>query len=129
MKITFVLPIADWGGGCRVVATYAHQLAQWGHDVVVVHRSPTLRSRLSLTLSHFFSTSRGERARSHLDALNVPQIRLFENRVVADADIPDADVVIATGWSTAQEVLALSPRKGAKAYFLQHYEVVLTTRR
>ncbi len=66
MKITFVLPTADWGGGCRVVATYAHQLAKRGHDVVVVHRSATLRSRLSKALSHFLSTSRWERARSHL---------------------------------------------------------------
>ena len=124
MKITFVLPTADWGGGCRVVATYAHQLAQRGHDVVVVHRSATLRSRLSLALSQFLSTSRWECARSHLDALNVPQIRLLEKQVVTNADLPDADLVIATAWTTAQEVLALSPEKGAKAYFIQHNEVV-----
>jgi glycosyltransferase involved in cell wall biosynthesis len=124
MKITFILPIADWGGGCRVVATYAHQLAQMGHDVVVVHRSPNFRSRLSLALSHFLSSSRWDRVHSHLDALNVPQIRLFNNRTVTDADIPDADVVIATAWTTASEVLALSPEKGAKAYFIQHYEEV-----
>lgn len=124
MKITFVLPTADWGGGCRVVATYAHQLAQRGHDVVVVYWSATtLRRRLSLALSHFLSASRWECARSHLDVLNVPQIRLFENRAVTDADVPDADVVIATAWSTARGVLALSPEKGAKAYFLQGNEI------
>ena len=32
-------------------------------------------------------------------------------------------VVIATWWETAEWVAGLSPRKGAKAYFLQHHEV------
>lgn len=92
--------------------------------MVVVHRTPALRGRISSAISHFLSANPLGRAHSHLDALNVPQIRLFENQVVTDADIPDADVVIATAWGTAKEVLMLSPEKGAKAYFLQHYEVV-----
>ena len=41
---------------------------------------------------------------------------------VADADVPDADIVLATWWGTAPWVAALSPRKGAKAIFLQGYE-------
>ncbi|NOR79938.1 MAG: glycosyltransferase [Methyloprofundus sp.] len=73
---------------------------------------------------NIFRTNRGELARSHLDVLNIPQIRLSKDLLDTDADIPDADVVVATYWKTAREVLALSPRKGAKAYFLQHYEVV-----
>lgn len=126
MKITFILNYADWGGGCRVVATYAHRLMQRGHDVVAVHRPQTLtlRDRISSALSNISSTARWDHARSHLDALSVPQIYLSEDRTVTDADIPDADVVIATYWKTAQEVLALSPTKGAKAYLLQHFEVV-----
>ncbi len=126
MKITFVVPTPDWGGGCRVIATYAHRLIQRGHEVVVVYRSPTLtlRNQLSSTLLNIFRSNRDELACSHLDVLNVPQIRLVKDRLITDADIPDADVVIATYWKTAQEVLALSPQKGAKAYFLQHYEVV-----
>lgn len=124
MKVTFVLPLADWGGGCRVVAQYSHWLMQRGHDVVVVHRPDTaMRGRLSSALSRVFSTERWRFARSHLDALRIPQIRFSEYRPVNDGDIPDADVVFATYWSTAPEVLALSPAKGVKAYFLQHYEV------
>ncbi len=123
MKITFVLHYADWGGGCRVIATYAHRLIQRGHDVVAIHQTPTLRSRLSDALSNILSTARGEHARSHLDTLNIPQICLSEHQSVTDANIPDADIVIATYWKTAREVLALSPAKGAKAYFLQSYEV------
>ena len=44
---------------------------------------------------------------------------------VTDADLPDADVVVATWWETAFAVAALSPAKGRKFYFVQHHEVHL----
>lgn len=126
MKVTFVLPLADMGGGCRVVATYAHRLIQRGHDVVVVHHPyTTLRGRVSSALGWIFSKERWNPSRTHLDLLNVPQIRLSDAQSVVDDTIPNADVVIATGYTTANEVLALSPEKGVKAYFLQGYEAVL----
>jgi glycosyltransferase involved in cell wall biosynthesis len=43
-------------------------------------------------------------------------------RPVTDADLPDADVVIATWWETAHWIAQLSPEKGAKVYFVQHHE-------
>ena len=42
---------------------------------------------------------------------------------MTDNDVPDADVIIATWWETAEWVNNLSPRKGAKAYFVQHHEI------
>jgi len=44
-------------------------------------------------------------------------------RPITDRDVPDADVVVATWWETAEWVAALSPRKGAKVYFVQHHEI------
>ena len=44
-------------------------------------------------------------------------------RPIADEDLPDADVVIATWWETAYWVAALAPQKGRKFYFVQHHEV------
>ncbi|MDF0673220.1 MAG: glycosyltransferase family 4 protein [Nitrospira sp.] len=41
---------------------------------------------------------------------------------MVDADVPDADVVVATYYRTAEGVQRLSPAKGAKALFLQGYE-------
>lgn len=38
-------------------------------------------------------------------------------------DVPDAEVVIATWWETAEWVARLPNSKGAKAYFVQHHEV------
>ena len=125
MKVTFVLPVADWSGGCRVIATYADRLKKHGHDVVVVHRTDdNLRLRLSSAISRVVSTARLERHRSHLDVLGVPQVRLPAGQPVTDDNVPDADIVIATYWTTAREVLELSRSKGTKAYFLQHFEVV-----
>jgi glycosyltransferase involved in cell wall biosynthesis len=44
-------------------------------------------------------------------------------RPVVDADLPDADVVIATWWETAEWVYRLSKSKGTKAYLVQGHEV------
>jgi glycosyltransferase involved in cell wall biosynthesis len=41
---------------------------------------------------------------------------------VTAADVPDADVVVATWWETARWVAALPSSKGAQAYFIQGYE-------
>jgi glycosyltransferase involved in cell wall biosynthesis len=41
---------------------------------------------------------------------------------ITDKDIPDADIIMATWWETAEWVAKLSPTKGTKVYFLQHYD-------
>jgi glycosyltransferase involved in cell wall biosynthesis len=48
---------------------------------------------------------------------------LDKERSVVDADVPDADVVVATYYPTAYGVLNLSRAKGAKAFFIQNYEL------
>jgi glycosyltransferase involved in cell wall biosynthesis len=129
MKITFVLHQADLGGGVRVVATYAQRLKDRGHDVLVVSqpwRKKSIRDQLRhLWYRRAIPDTRRIRP-SHLDFTDVEHRVLEENRPVTDADLPDADVVIATWWETADWVHHLSPSKGAKAYFVQHYEVAWT---
>jgi glycosyltransferase involved in cell wall biosynthesis len=60
---------------------------------------------------------------SHIIDDQVDHHLLDRWRPVADADVSDADVVVATWWETAEWVYGLAPRKGAKAYFVQHHEV------
>ncbi|PSP31593.1 MAG: glycosyl transferase family 1, partial [Cyanobacteria bacterium QS_8_48_54] len=62
-----------------------------------------------------------QRQPSHFDNIDVPCQLIDRYRPVADADVPDADVVVATWWETAEWVAKLSPAKGAKAYFMQDY--------
>lgn len=136
MRITFITPKPDLSGGIRVIAIYAQRLAARGHDVTIVSTpSPQLqrkskRLREALLGGRLWRKSSAVAADvklpsepSHLDGINVPHTMIDRFRPVTDSDVPDADVVIATWWETAEWVAGLSPRKGAKAYFIQHHEV------
>jgi glycosyltransferase involved in cell wall biosynthesis len=124
MKITFVTP--GWGlsGGDRVIAIYAERLRKRGHDVLLVapgKRSPGPWRRFKdLLKGKGWGTEHDEA--THLSN-DVPRVRLDRPRPVTDQDVPDADVVVATWWETAEWVAKLSPQKGAKVSFIQHYEV------
>ncbi len=125
MKITFVLPPVNMSGGIRVAAIHARLLATRGHEVVLVSppprpKKPPLRQRLRPSL---FGNARRAAPRSHLDGSGLDHRVLEVWRPVVDDDVPDADVVVATWWETAEWVSRLSPAKGAKVYFIQHHEV------
>ena len=64
-----------------------------------------------------------KRFHSPLDGAGLDHTILDRWRPVVDDDVPDADVVVATWWETAEWVSRLDPRKGAKVYFIQHHEV------
>jgi glycosyltransferase involved in cell wall biosynthesis len=127
VRVTFVMPEVTLSGGTRVVAGYAERLALRGHQVVVVsqpRREPPWRRKLRSLLSGRGWPRAPERGPSHLDGCSAVEHRVLPRpRPVTAADLPDADVVVATWWETAEWVLPLPPRKGAKAYFLQHHEV------
>jgi glycosyltransferase involved in cell wall biosynthesis len=126
MKITFVLPYAGLAGGIRVVAIYAERLKQRGHEVFVVS---TPINQLTF-IEQIKSLLRGKGLifkaidqPSHFESVDVPHRVIDRSRPIVDADVPDADVVVATWWETAEWVANLSESKGAKAYFIQHHEV------
>jgi glycosyltransferase involved in cell wall biosynthesis len=125
MKISFVMAFASMSGGTRVIATHARNLIDLGHDVRVISTPPAPRG-LKRTLSTLAHTGRfpekwktGER---FFEDARVPHTVIEKHRPVSDGDLPDADVVVATWWETAQWIADLSPAKGAKAFFIQHYE-------
>lgn len=126
MKITFVLPCPSFAGGIRVIGIYAEQLQQRGHEVTLVSvpdASPSWRSQVKSLLRGRGFEHHVSRPPSHLDQLTMEHRKLSRKRPIVDADVPDADVVIATWWETANWVANLSPAKGKKAYLLQHYEI------
>ena len=124
VRITFVTPPFDLSGGQRVIATYAARLQKRGHHVVVVsppHPTPSARSIIRSIIRSRCWPDRN--SASHFDRVPVERCVLSRYRPVLDADVPDADVVVATWWETAEWVAALSPRKGAKVHFMQDYEI------
>lgn len=125
MKISFVLPPVNLRGGIKVVAIYAKALTEKGHEVALI--SPLPKNMPIRRKIKSFITGRGWPKHglnpSHLDGLGLDHRVLDCWRPVTDDDVPDADVVIATWWETAEWVNALSDSKGAKIYFIQGHEV------
>jgi glycosyltransferase involved in cell wall biosynthesis len=125
MRITFVLASGfGLAGGERTIAQWAAHLQRRGHEVLLISpppRRPTLRdhARAWRQGKHLAPVSRA----SHFDNVPVRRVLLEKYRPVSDRDVPDADVVIATWWETAEWVAALAPRKGAHVYLIQHHEI------
>ena len=125
MKITFVLPYAGLAGGIRVVAIHAERLKQRGHEVVVVSTPPepvSLSRQVKSLLRGKGWLPLPKEDGSHLYGRDVQHRVIDRCRPIVDADVPDADVVVATWWETAEWVAKMSETKGAKAYFIQHHE-------
>lgn len=127
MKITFVMASGfSLAGGDRVIAIYAERLKKRGHEVFVISTPkgrPSFRQQVWFLLKGRGWISVAKNEPSHFDGVDVPCRVLDRLRPVTDADVPDADVVVATWWETAEWVANLSEAKGAKAYFIQHHEV------
>lgn len=126
MRITFLAPYADLGGGIRVLAIHADRLRRRGHEVLVISqplRPPPLRKQVRSFLRGKGWFRQPPPEESHLDHVDVPHRRMPRWKPITDEDVPDADVVVATWWETAEWVARLSPRKGAKAYLVQGHEV------
>jgi glycosyltransferase involved in cell wall biosynthesis len=126
VRITFVLPAANMSGGTRVIGIYANELVRRGHVVTLVSppsKPLSFQQKFRQWIGGNGWISEAERRKSHLDGSELDHRILERWRPVTDDDVPDADVVIATWWETAEWVSALAPKKGAKAYFVQHHEV------
>jgi len=126
MRITFVLPVVDLSGGNRVIATHAQRLVERGHQVTAVSvpaPPPSLRDRARALIRQRRVPRHVPHPVSHLDGLRVPHRVVERLRPITDADVPDADVIIATWWETAEWVARLSPSKGQKVYLVQGHEV------
>ncbi|MGB3265095.1 MAG: glycosyltransferase family 4 protein [Microcoleus sp.] len=125
MKITFVLPTLSLTGGMRVLSIYTEHLQKRGHKIFIISTPPqkrTLNEKVRSLLRGRGWESAPKKEQSHFDKVDVESRVLDTDRPVTDLDVPDADVIMATWWETAEWVEKLSPRKGAKVYFLQHYE-------
>lgn len=126
MRITFVLPTVTMTGGNKVVVIYAQKLMEMGHIVKLVSPPPpttSLQTKIGSLLTGNGWPVDVKRHPSQMDGSGLDHTVLDRWRPVTDKDVPDADVVVATWWETAEWVAGLAPEKGAKAYFIQHHEV------
>jgi glycosyltransferase involved in cell wall biosynthesis len=124
MRITFVLNHVNLNGGIRVIAIYAERLKKRGHQITVISRPRPVqpfKSRVKSLLKGNGWPTDPNTLPDHFDNVDVDFRVIESRRPIVDRDVPDGDVVIATWWETADWVNALSPSKGAKAYFVQDF--------
>lgn len=122
MRVTFVVAALDMGGGIRVIAQYAEGLRQRGHDVMIVVPAPRPYGRLQ-RVRNSLPFHKPRHVKSHFDGTGVTVKVLERWRPVRAADVPPADVIIATWWETAEWIADFPEDRGRKFYFVQDYEV------
>ena len=123
MRITFISPPANMSGGVRVVAIYAQRLHERGHQVTIVYPRPknqTFLAKLRYLIKKGRWPSTPGKSFSYFDGIDARVCPISRVEDVSEANIPDADVLIATFWVTAEWIEKISSVKGTKAYFLQH---------
>lgn len=129
MRISFLLPNFSHVpiGGYKVVYEYANRLQSRGHQVYVI-QAPRVRTDTSVLAQIQAWKSYGRRLGSGPRSFRPawaslhPEVRLLWRPSFASRWIPDADVVIATAWQTAEWVARYPASKGAPCYFIQHVE-------
>ena len=129
MKITFVLPFDGKKpvGGTKVVFEYANQLTQLGHHVRLIHPAGLYlgvgkndRWHRNLVKYFWFGLTRFYLPQSWF-SLN-PSIQVDWVPSLAKLFIPQADVIVATAWETAEYVANYPDNRGRKFYLIQHFE-------
>lgn len=126
MNITMIMANPSMTGGDRVCAIYAKELIDRGHSVNVIaprKKLLTLKQQIKRIINGDGWLSVTNQKQNHFDLLGVKVTYIEAKRPVTSEDLPNADVVIATWWETAEWVAKFADSKGAKVYFIQHHEV------
>ena len=129
LRVTFLLKRADLSGGCRVVRIYAEALAARGHSVRIVScpdPPERLRSRVKRALTGGGLAARPRTVENQIDGSTVPHAVVRGHQGPEPGELPDADVLIATWWETAEWVHRMPERKGRPLFFVQHDERVFS---
>jgi glycosyltransferase involved in cell wall biosynthesis len=128
LNITFLLPGAPCAptGGAKVVYEYANRLSHRGHSVTVVHADiiqtdlPIWKKASRVPVYYYY------RAFQRFDPGGWFQldnsVRLLWVPSFSERYIPNADVVIATAWQTAEWAAEYRSTKGERFYLVQHLE-------
>jgi glycosyltransferase involved in cell wall biosynthesis len=123
LKINILLYHPGLGGGDRVVAIYAAYLRKRGHEVVLTGLKVP-RPRLRKSVADLLRSGKlpGRQRKTHFDSVGIEVRRARLAKHIGNEDLPDADIVIATFWPTAEWADSLASEKGAPVYFVQNYE-------
>ena len=129
MKIVFVLGqrSIDFSGGFRVIAGYADRLCERGHQVTILAPDGAPERPLApiQKLRRWLKGSPAApkmSARPFLENSDVKIDLVDGKNALSPSDIPDADIVVATWWETAEWVHA-SEGGFARFHLVQDHEI------
>lgn len=129
MKITWILNDIEISGGVKAVFCLSNELSKRGHEVSILYPLIPLGITPKKLLTKGYKAipillkRRGSRGSEKLWFDLDSRVKMVQVPMLINRYVPDADVVLATWWETAYVVKRLSPSKGRKFYFIQHYEV------
>ncbi|MFV0417631.1 MAG: glycosyltransferase family 4 protein [Dysgonomonas sp.] len=123
-RINFILPFKPRrpAGGFRVMYEYANRLAKKGYKVHLTFpiSTPYMNYRLPYLVRYILSKVEGFGTNKWFSFH--PSIKMSYVPEVKEKYILDADIVIATWWSTVLEMGKLSYKKGKKINLIQGFE-------
>lgn len=131
MNINFILPSFPWKptGGFRVVYEYANNLALKGHNITIIHPRYLPNKDNKQRNYYFYLRKKVSYFRNLIPRPKIKwqamdkKVKMVYVQEPTKHFIPDADIVIATLWATAELVLDLPLSKGEKFYLIQGYEI------
>ncbi len=131
MKINFLLPSVGVGGGIRSTFELANRLQDRGHEVSIVYPIFPLRLYPLLKCDLYALRKAVSRIKQWIKNVNNQsppawfdlKAQVIRVPYLAEKWIPDADIIIATWWVHAYDIVKYSESKGKKFYFVRDYEI------
>lgn len=127
MKITFILPGIEITGGIKSTFELANRLQERGHNVSIVY--PLIPQQngdkwydIKRLGFRTVGTIRNLKRRNRVAWFNL-KVNLICVPYLSERWIPKGDVIIATWWKNAYDISSYGNDKGAKFYFIRHYEI------
>ena len=126
LTINWISPRPSLAGGVKSNRLIAEAMVCRGHRVNIVYvdlppKMPPIW-RIRTFIGYWIKRYRNRKQAHHFEKSTANLIPV-RRRLIIEADVPDADVTIATWWETAHWIKDWSDRKGKKAYFIRHHEL------
>ena len=128
MKINFIVPELSRTGGMRIIFEYANRLTKRGHDVILYSPNIPFNNYKGM-IKPYYIKYRFSYAKDNLFKKKRIPDNLFDKKfkvkylwLISNLTVRNADVTVATSWTTSYIVNKLSSSKGKKFYLIQDYE-------
>jgi glycosyltransferase involved in cell wall biosynthesis len=128
LRINYVMPRPNLGGGIKSSKLIAEAMMRRGHDVRIIYVNqpvplpPVWKIRRFARRVIYRLTAEG-RMKSHHLLSSTAKLIAVPKLMIEPADVPDGDVCIASWWETMEWISAWPASKGLKVHFIRGHEI------